>query len=531
MKVAGIVLREIRKHLLLSIVLLITITAAVITSLLPPLVLERIIDSLSGGTSLSFASVFSYFLITAASGVLDAAKEVLITAFGQKITHGIRSGMMEKLRNLPASYFTDNDPGVTASRIVGDVGTVDALFTSGIISMAADLCRLVSILFIVFTRNSGLFILLVSVLPFIFLFTRRVQKRMLSAQLENRAAISEVNQQIPETISNIRTVRILHGEDFMEKRYDRSIEKSFMSQRKMNFHDALYSPVIVSISALITGIVMASSAVNDFFGMSAGTAAAMISYISSFFSPIQGIGMEIQNVQAAVAGVKRINSLLSEAEMEKRDDSHYPETDMVRLSDVTFTYTGSDHPVMNNLSLAVHEGERITLAGRTGAGKSTIVKLIAGLYTPQKGSVTVFGKDPCTISESEKRRMIGYVEQSFHIIPGSVADQVSLHDPDVSRDEVISALTSVGLLEAAESLPEGLDTPCREDLFSMGQFQLLSIARAIVKEPRLLLLDEITANLDSETEAEVISALNRASADRTVISVSHRLTDTRTVYV
>ena len=531
MSVAKIIIQTLRRNIILTSGMAAVITAAIVTSLLPPLILERMINLLADGTGLSLLTVFSYFLTAALSGILDAFKEVLINAFGQKMTHAVRTGMTDKLRRLPASYFTDNDPGATASRIVGDVSTVDGLFTSGIISMAADLCRVISILYVILSRNAGLFVLLAAVLPFIFLFTRRVQKRMLSSQLANREAASEVNQEIPETIACLRTVRLLHGEAFMEKRYGKSIEKSFQAQRKTNFYDAVYSPVIVSVSALITGIIMAASAANEFFSMSAGTAAAMIAYVSGFFGPIDSIGMEIQNVQAAVAGVKRINAFLSEPEMDVPDDNPVPVTAAAELSHVTFSYTGEEREVLHDLSFSVMEGERITLAGRTGAGKSTLVKLIAGLYSPSSGNITVFGRNPVSLHDSERRSTIGYVEQSFHLIPGSVGEQVSLHDPEVSYDEIRRALETVGLLETVDSLPQGMDTPCTGDLFSQGQFQLLSIARATVKNPKLLLLDEITANLDYGTEAQVIKALNEASGNRTVISVSHRLAGTRTVYV
>lgn len=516
-----------RKNLRLSILLILAIILAILFSLLPPLVLEGIVNTLAEGKQIMFSMAIRYFLIVAVSGLLDAVKESLITTFGQKATHQIRSAMSEKLKYLPTAYFIEREPGVTASRFVNDVNTVDNLFTSGIISMVADLCKLLGILIIIFTKSIGLGLILIVVTPLLFGMTRIFQKRMLNAQMENRIAVGKTNQQIPEALKNMRTIRVLHQEDYMLDRYGATIEQSFRAQERSNFYDAVYSPIIVSVSAMLIGIMMAASAqsgaVQVFFGMSVGTAAAVIAYVGSFFGPLESIGMEIQNVQSAVAGVQRINEFLREAEQKTNQKQIQTENAAVQLSDVCFCYKDGDPDIFHHFNFTVTEGETVVLSGRTGVGKSTLVKLIAGLYRPQQGTVRVCGKAPDSIPENDKRRWFGYVEQQFHLVPGSVADQVSLSDPQVSEKQIRQALDMVGLGEIADSLPDGIRTPCTENLFSQGQFQLLAIARAVVLNPRILLLDEITANLDSQTEEMVLSALMAASLNRTVISVSHRL--------
>lgn len=522
--------KTLQKHPGLSVLLLLTILISIGFSLLPPLVLEKIVDTLTAGEQILLSMAVGYFGIVAISGLLDAAKESLITAFGQKVTHQIRSAMSEKLKRLPASYFVEREPGVTASRFVNDVNTVDNLFSSGIISMAADLCKLVSILVIIFTKSAGLGLLLLITTPLLFWMTRQFQKRMLKAQMENRVAVGRTNQHIPETLNSMRTIRVLRQENYMLDRYGDTIEQSYQAQERSNFYDAVYSPIVVSVSSLLIGIVMAASAqsgaVQMFFGMSAGTAAAVIAYVSNFFGPLESIGMEIQNVQSAVAGVRRINEFLREPELQSDSEQVRGETIAVQVSHMSFRYRGQEQEIFRDFSLTVAEGESIILAGRTGAGKSTLVKLIAGLYQPQQGTVRVFGKAPDAIPETEKRRWFGYVEQLFRMVPGTVGDQVSLFDPQVTDAQIRQALDMVGLGETVENLPDGIHTPCTESLFSQGQFQLLAIARAVVMNPKILLLDEITANLDSETEEMVLSALRAASQNRTVISVSHRLYDT-----
>jgi len=520
----------IRASKALSALLLAAIAGSVLFALLPPLVLEQIVDALAEQRQVTVSLAAGYFLLVAVSGLMDAAKESLITVFGQKVTHRVRSAMSAKLLRLPAAYYIEKEPGVTASRFVNDVNTVDSLFASGVISMAADVCRLFSILLVIFTRSTGLGLLLLAAAPLLFWMTRVFQKRMLAAQLESRVAVGRTNQQIPETLKNIRTIRVFHREDYMQRRYGDAIEQGYRAQERSNFYDAVYSPIVITVSALLIGIVMAASAqggaARSFFGMSAGTAAALIAYVGSFFDPLESIGMEIQNIQSAVAGVRRINEFLREPEREKgakapdRVPSGVP---AVQLSGVSFSYGTGEREILQNFDLTVQEGESVLLAGRTGAGKSTLVKLILGLYEPEAGQVRVFGTPPAGIPEAEKRRWFGYVEQQFRQVPGTVGDQVSLKDPQVSEEQIQKALVTVGLWDTVQSLPEGIHTPCGEGLFSQGQLQLLSIARAIVLEPKLLLLDEITANLDSKTEAQVLAALRAASLHRTVLSISHRL--------
>ena len=527
-----IIFSAIHENLCMTLLLMTVIAGSILFALLPPLVLERIVDMLAAGKAIGFSIAAAYFLITAASGLLDAAKEGMITAFGQKITHRIRTAMSDKLNRLPASWFIENEPGVTASRFVNDAGAVESLFASGVISMAADVSKLAGILIVIFSRSTGLGLMLLAVTPALFLMTRLFQKRMLKAQLESRVAVGQTSQQIPETLSNIRTIRILHQEKYMLERYGKTIEKGFQAQERSNFYDAVYSPIIISISALLTGIMMAASAqsgiIRQFFGMSAGTAAAVIAYVGSFFDPLESIGMEIQNIQSAAAGLRRIIDLLKEKEQKKSpgQEPERPEKNTaVCLRSVSFCYKEGELEILHDFNLTVSEGESVILAGRTGAGKSTVIKLIAGLYPPEQGSVSIFGRSPDAIPDTEKRRLFGYVEQQFHLIPGTVGDQISLLDPQISDLQIEQALRMTGLWETVRRLPEGIHTPCTKNLFSQGQFQLLSIARAVVLNPKLLLLDEITANLDSATEAQVLTALEAASRNRTVVSISHRLYD------
>lgn len=515
-----------RAHHVLTVGTILCVASSVVTSLLPPLLLARIIDGLTAGLPLTLWAVLAYFCSLALEGVLSSAQESLLVLFGQKMTHALRSEMSHKLTQLPASTLVDQNPGEVAARFSGDVDTVEALFTSGIISMVADACRILSIMAVIAVKNTGLALILLLVLPLFAAFTRHVQRRMLAAQLDNRRAVAAVSGQVPETLHNIRTIRALGTEAYMERRYDKRIADGYAAMERTNFYDAIYSPVVLLLNAVVVAIVMLLSAsgnatVLTLFGMSVGTSVAIINYISRIFTPIESLGMEIQTIQSAMAGVKRIDAFLTQPERTIPGERQKAARGDVELAHVTFGY--GEKQVLNDFSMTVHQGEQVTLIGRTGAGKSTIFKLLLGLYPPESGSVTIGGVPVADITDRERRTCISCVEQHFARVPGTVLDQITLGDPQITAEMAKNAAQLAGIDTAICALPDGYDTVCSEGMFSQGEWQLLSIARAAAADPAVLLLDEITANLDAETEARVLDALRRASEGRTVLSVSHRI--------
>lgn len=536
--VGRVILNTIKEKWLLTAGIVITVAGAIVMALFPPLILAGIIDTVTSGTMPTFYMIIMYFGFLLITGFMESARETFLTVFGQKITHSLRSALMDKYSRLTTSGLTSQEPGTVVSRFVGDADTVENLFTSGIISMFADACKIISIVAVIWFKNKGLAIVLLVILPFLFVFTRIIQKNMLAAQIENRRAVGRASGHVPETLHNIRTIHTLGKEKYMAERYDEYICESYAAIEKNNFYDAVYSPVILILNAIVVAVVMLFSAsgnqsVLTFFGMSAGTAVAVINYISQIFAPVESLGMEIQTIQSAIAGVHRINEFFEMDELSVKKDSYIAENTameadsdvIVDFNNVTFAY--DDKNVVENLSFSVKEGEQVTLSGRTGTGKSTIFKLLLGLYEPDKGSVSIAGQKATAIPDSEKRRIYGYVEQTFHMVPGTVKDQITLYDVSITDEDVIEAAKAAGIHDAIMELDNGYDTICKPEDFSQGQWQLLSIARAAAAKPELLLLDEITANLDADTEKNVLDALNRVSKNRTVISISHR-TNART---
>ena len=285
------------------------------------------------------------------------------------------------------------------------------------------------------------------------------------------------------------------------------------------FFSALFG---TPLSATLFGIMVEDVGLAFSVAFVPGFAAALIAYVGKIFSPLESLGMEIENIQSAMAGVHRIREFMEEEEMALPAGNGKKSDLPLCISHLSFAYE-KGHPLFKDFSLTLESGCHLTLTGRTGSGKSTLFKLITGLCLPDSGTIALFGMNPAAIPPKERRKIFGIVSQSFPMIDGTVRDQITLGDMRITDTMTVSALRISGLYETVMALPQKLDTPFQDSLFSEGEKQLLAIARALVFQPPLLLLDEMNAHLDSLTEQKVFRALSRASSHRTVLSISHRL--------
>lgn len=533
-----------RKNMWTVILLIVAICGVVITSLIPPQILKYIIDhNLVPRKSDGLLHLaITYVIVLLFIGIFDFIKEAVITILGQDIVKEIRLEMMEKLEKLNALFFSKNGTGIVVSRIINDVDAVSSLFTGDIIGMAVDCFKVIGIIISVWMFSSKLGIITLMLLPFIYAITRLFQKRMLNAEIQNRILVGKVNNHISESLRNVQMIKSYSKENYMEKKYTGYLLKNYKTVEKVNFYDSVFSPIIqLTRAVVISVIVVLSSKQLNFLGISLGMVAASIELISNLFAPIESLGMELQDIQQAVSGIKRVNDFYNEPEDDSKNNELHAEDIVPRRDEVkicfnalTFQYEeGND--ILQNINLDFNPREKVTFVGRTGVGKSTLFKLVMGFLKPSEGSITVNGIDVYSIPNSEKRKIFGYVNQSFNIINGTVADQISLQDKSITKEQIINALEFVGLTDYVESLENGIDTKVSSDtLFSQGQKQLLAIARAVVTNPPILLLDEITANLDSITEEKIVAVLNKASDARTILSITHRLSsmiDSDTVVV
>jgi ATP-binding cassette subfamily B protein len=526
-----IILKVLKTNFGISMALVVVIIGVVLTSLIPPQILRYIIDESlvkKDYGPLLWLSI-AYFGVLLFSGLFDFIKEGLLTILGQKLTREIRVSMMGKMEKVNALFFTENGSGAVVSRFTNDVEAINSLFTGGIIGMLVDCFKVIGIVISIWLFSSELGFMTLVILPVIYVITRQFQKRMLKAQIENRIIVGKVNNHLSESLKNIRMVKVYSKEKYMEDRFKNYLDENYQTVEKVNFYDSVFSPIIqLARTGVIAAIVLLSTNQSAIWGITIGVVAASIDLITNLFTPIENLGMELQNIQQAVSGIRRVQEFLSEKEFVHKlseNDDMLPSSTGVELAfnDVSFRYSENTE-VLQNISLNFRPQENVTFVGRTGVGKTTLFKLIMGLLEPTFGSITINGIDVLEIPNAKKRRIFGYVDQNIHIISGTVADQVSLRDESITKDQISKALAFVGLADYVASLEKGMDTVVANDsLFSQGQRQLLAIARAIVTEPPILLLDEITANLDSITEEKILSVLKKAGENHTILSISHRM--------
>ncbi|MEG2000106.1 MAG: ABC transporter ATP-binding protein [Evtepia sp.] len=520
-----------KHNLNISFALAVITAAVVLLSLIPPQILRLIIDrNLLPGTMHGLALLVGIYLtIVILAGIFDFLKGCILVLFGQKLMKRIRLELNLKLQRLDMHFFTKNSAAEVTSRFTNDVDSVNSLFSDGIISMLIDSLKIIGIIISVALFSWKLALVVAAVIPLIFCITRAFQKRMLVAQSANLTQLSLVNQHISETLHNISMIKIYGKESFMESAYRKKLENNYKTIEKVNFYDSCYAPIIQVIRAVIICVVIfLSSTQINLLGISLGMVAASIDLIANLFLPIEALGMELQSIQKGFSGIKRIDDFLACEEAAAKDESLTLDaligTGFV-FQHMSFSYPDSKNPVLHDINLSIPVGSTLTFAGRTGVGKTTLFKLLMGLETPTEGTITLNGIPVARIPNKLKRQLFGYVEQSFTFVEGTVGEQISLGDETITADQIENTLVFVGLGDHVRGLDAGVDTPINSDnLFSEGQKQLLSIARAIVTNPPILLLDEITAHLDSTTEEHLLRILMKAGNGRTILSVSHRLT-------
>lgn len=529
-KVVSLIKSIFKENKYLTISLFLVIIGAIVFSLSTPQILKYIVDDyLTKKESNLLFPALLYFSSILLTGVFNFLKEGIITIFGQKIIKKIKSEMMGKLEKIPLDYLSTNESGSIVSRFSNDVEAVGSLFTGGVVSMIVDSFKIVGIVISIWLFSYKLMILLLFIIPVIYFLSKNFQKKMLKAQKLYRVLTAKVNNHIPESINNMEMIKSFAKEKYMEEKYLTYLSDSYDAMDKINFYDSIFSPMILILrSVVVSVVVILSSDYLSFLEISIGSVVASIELINNIFAPIENLGMELQNIQQSIAGIYRIDEFLNEKEESKKNinityDKIISNNNLdIKFNNVSFHYEKGEN-ILENISLIIKDKENITFVGRTGAGKTTLFKLILGLVEPNKGEITLGQVKVSEIPNKEKRKIFGYVEQQFSFIKGSVAEQISLKDENISRRDIENAMKFVGLDDYIITLEKGYDTFATEDLFSQGQRQLLSIGRAIVTNPKIILLDEITAALDSETEEKIISVLKNASSERTVLSISHRL--------
>lgn len=508
--------------------LALAVVVSVGASLAPPQILRWILDRFlqTGVTAGLLGAALLYFAGFALGDGADVMKGVLLTDLGQRIVQELRLAMLEKLERLPAEYFTQNPVGAVTSVFLNDVDAISELFSEGLVSMGVDCLKILGIVASIWLFSPALGVFVLALVPLIFCITGFFRRRMLRAQTENLRDLSRLNRHIAESMANRVTIQSLRKEQYLEGQYAQCLAQNYATCSRVNFYDACFSPVIQVLTAGAVAVLLTLSTHGN-LGITVGMAAASVNLITSLFAPIDSLGTELQSIQKGLSGVKSAAAFLNLEETsgdERPVDADGWRTDGADIcfSGVSFAYAGGA-PVLRDLTLHIPAHSSCCFVGRTGVGKSTCFKLVTGLLAPAQGALQVGGTAAAAIPNRQKRRIFGYVEQSFSFVRGDVIRQVTLGDPEITEEMADAALKAVGLLEEVQALPQGTHTDVSDGgCFSQGQRQLLGIARAIAAQPPILLLDEITASLDSVTEQQVQQVLRRVGGEKTVLAITHR---------
>ena len=531
-----------RKAWPVFLVMFLATIGATLLELAPPFLLKKIIDSYLNAGQLQGLTLMAvlYVLASVAASAVGFVQVFVNGYIGQNVLLELRFLLAEHLAKLPMSYYNRTPVGDTISRLTSDVETVNTIFTHGqansmgFSNLPTDVVKIVGVLAAMFAISPRLALIVLAAVPVVYLVSSYFRRNTYQAQLQVRRTVGGINIFLQEIFSGMRTVKAYGKEGEYAGRFQKPLENNLQAVNKAAVYDAYFPCVMQVIRAVVIAAVIwfgARTGVHESLAISIGALAAMADLISRLFAPIDALTAEFQTLQQALAGLKRIVELLREKPEEKVAAQQVTASALasrdgaaLEVKGVDFSYRRGE-PVLRNVSLTVPQGRKVAIVGRTGAGKTTLLNLIAGLYKPDGGTVDLLGYDPYQLNPSDRRNLLGVVPQDVHVFEGTIRENITLRDETIPMADVERAARTVGLHEFIMGLANGYDTllGVAGTKLSQGQGQLLSLARAIVSDPAVLLLDEPTSGVDAITEAGIIKAFRQASENRTIVTISHRL--------
>ena len=506
------------------------VTAA--TSLLRPLVMLDAIDNgvLAGDAGVLLRGGVALAGLVIVEQVLLYVQVYTTQILGARATSDLRRDIFVFLHQLRMAYFDRQPVGRLVTRVTNDVDAILELFASGAMSAVGDLVRLVGIIVLMLLLDWRLSLITFAATPLIVVLMAVVRRRMREAFREIRAKTARMNATMNEQVAGMGVVQAFRREDRAADEFD-SINRAY---RDANISSIKFEAMQDAAIEMITAVCLASIVVAfGYHRVSFGTVVAFNAYVVQFFEPVSALAMRFTLLQSAMAGAERIFGLIDGSGEAERDAPKGPATEAgdreiaLAFENVTFGYKPGS-PVLKDVSFVARRGERIALVGPTGAGKSTITQLLLRLYDGGTGVVRVDGDDVAGLSRAELRRRFAVVPQDVYLFPGTVATNVAAGEPP-DRDRARQALDPSVALDLFERRPKGIDTPVDEHgaNFSAGERQLIALSRALYRDAPILILDEATANIDSDTESRIQRALDELLKDRTAIVIAHRLSTIR----
>jgi ATP-binding cassette subfamily B multidrug efflux pump len=526
-----------RQRILMIIALLVLIGA--LFELLPPLLIRWIVDDhLAVGKSEGLLMLALCYLGAMALGQgLAFVYGYLAAAVAQDVLSNLRVRLFGHLQRLPASYFDHNPLGDAISRCTADIDTLDTMFTSGVATLVANLFRLVTISAAMIILSPMLSLAAAVSLPPLVIVTRYFQVRIRDAERASRRAVAGMNTHLQETLRGVEVIQAFQREASFVARFRRVLARVLHASNRSTIYSSFYPPLtaLLTYSAIAFLLWAGTRDVSGTWGISIGTLTAFALLLQRFFTPVTALGDEWQTVQGALSGAERIFEVLAlPADKPSLPSPPNQQRNGLVCEGVVFGYAPGA-PVLHGVTLHVAPGEHVALVGRTGAGKTSIVHLLAGLYEPWRGTVRVAGHSPRALSDDEKRLAFGIVPQASQLFSGTVLENLTLNDEKVAQSAVIEAATISGADAFIRSLPNGYQTVLRGSggglgvQLSAGQEQLLTLTRALVSRPSVLLFDEATSFIDGASEAALREALRATVLKRgaSVLTIAHRLATAR----
>jgi len=506
------------------------VLAASALKLVGPILTKIVIDDYIAVGNLSGLSTIAaiYILALVLQFVVSYFQIYIMNMAGQRVLADMRGEIFSHLQKLQSSFFDRNPVGRLVTRVTTDVDALNELFTSGVVTIFGDIFMLLGIMGVLVYLDWKLALVTFAVLPALFVVTMIFKRRIRVVYRKVRTRVAMLNAFIQENIVGMQVVQLFGQEERKFGQYSELNRQHTEANIESILHYSIFYPVVEVLSAVAIGLIVWYGGGQLLLGtLTLGGFVAFIQYSEKFFRPISDLSEKFNILQGAMASSERIFTLL-DTEVEIKTPAHIiaPGRDdgSIRFDNVSFAYEGEDW-VLKDVDLTVRPGETVAVVGHTGAGKSTLTGLLMRLYDVQKGQVVVGGVDVRDWDLKKLRRQFGMVLQDVHLFSGTIASNIRLGDQTISNEAIAEAARIVNLDKWVATLPRGLEEKVAERGASMsaGQKQLVSFARALVHDPKILILDEATSNVDTHTEILVREALERLLENRTSIVIAHRL--------